>query len=223
MTTTLLPAAAASLDLPKVAGTVWSLVLDEGYDGVAQYGHYASEELAKQAQEAVAAALDEQHPEVDGFKRSSQLRIFPLQVLAEPPELQKYTATVDLVTGKEEVAPSHVVSIEPRVTPWHVLDVPVSYPTAHLVHVVASGPTPQSAMHRARTVYQRAVDAGVPAFVSRIQAVTNQVAAQTEAIANEEGWHDHRDRLEAAMLAEFGPDPYTDEQLVHWHSLRFGL
>ncbi len=216
----------AQPDSPALATTVYSLVLDEGYDGSQDFGHYPSAELAEQARLVVKAALDEAEPaQEDGWLRSSQLRISAIEVLAELPELQRYQAAVDLLTGEESVHPAHRVGIHPSTTPWHLLDSPVRFARAHFSCAVASGPTPESALHRARVQYERARAAGVQehlASLKRVQADFQREVAAREAAGTLDlaSMHELLDEMVSAVCGE---DQYADEDLLFFKSRRFGL
>lgn len=215
----------AQPDTPALAATVYRLVLDEGHDGVRDFGHYLSPELAQQARQVVKASLDEMHPpQEDGWLRSSQLRISAVPVLADLPELQRYIASVDLLSGEEQVSAAYSLSITPSQTPWHVLDAPVRFCRSGLCRAVASGPTPEAALHRARVAFERACLVGVPEHLGvlrRIQAEVEQEAAVRQ--GGQDGWNPDRDELARRVQAAFGEDAYQDEDLRAFQSRRFGL
>lgn len=220
----------AQPDAPALATTVYCLVLDEGHDGVRDFGHYPSEPLAEQARAVVKAALDEMHPpQDDGWLRSSQLQVRAVPVLAGMPELQRYVASVDLLTQAEQVHQTYGLSIAPSMTPWYVLDAPVRFCRSGLARAVASGPTPESALHRARLQYVQAQAAGVPEHLTvlhRIQAEFEQDMATQEAVAERTGnlsWIRDHNELAQRVQAVFGEDAYAEEDLLPFKSRRFGL
>lgn len=220
------PARAASdADLDSKVGSVFELVLDEGYDGVQYFGHYPSAALAQAALERVKEALDDAHPPDDeGWARSSQLRITERRVLNAVPELQRYTAMVDLLTGAEQVRPTSRVSIAATQTPWHVLDAPGRFLSrGTMPSAAASGPTPESALHRARLEFERARAAGVQPYLETARRIL-QEHEQEESMRASGDWLDlsAHERLKHRVRAAFGEDLDASE-IVLFSSRRFGL
>ena len=217
--------AASAAEPDGAVASVFELVLDEGHDGVQHFGHYRSAALAQAALERVKQALDEAHPADDeGWARSSQLCITELRVLDAVPELQRHVAMVDLLTGAYEVHPAPRVSIAATRTPWHVLDAPGRFLWHGTVpRAAASGPTPQSALHRARLEFERARAAGVQPYLETARRIL-QAHEQEEPARGSGSWLDvtAHERLKHRMREAFGEDADASE-IVLFASRRFGL